>query len=74
MKCCRNRCKEFGSPWGCHGIKSMTLIRVDDMYNVSPLSWIDTPDISALQDPTVYDTGILDWARLIVQSDWVFFV
>ena len=25
---------------GFYGIKSMTLIRVDDMYNVSPLSWI----------------------------------
>ena len=33
---------------GCHGIKSMTLIRVDDMYNVSPLSWKGTPDISSL--------------------------
>ena len=23
---------------GCHGIKSMTLIKLGDMYNVSPLS------------------------------------
>ena len=32
----------------CHGIDSMTLIRVGDMYNVCPLSWIGTPGISSL--------------------------
>ena len=29
---------------GCHGINSMTLIRVNDLNNVSLLSWIGTPD------------------------------
>ena len=56
------RCKEIANPYdsmfppqscqykvvGCHGKNSMTLIRVDDMYKVSPLSWIGTTDISAL--------------------------
>ena len=32
----------------CHWISSMILIRVDDMYNVSPLSCIGTPNISSL--------------------------
>ena len=31
-----------------HGINSMTLMKVDDMYNVFPLRWIGTPDISSL--------------------------
>ena len=33
---------------GCYRINSMTLIRDDDIQNVSPLSWIGTPDISSL--------------------------
>ena len=41
---------------GCHGIKSMTLIKVDNMYNVSPLSWIGTPVFSLL-GPYDKDTG-----------------
>ena len=42
---------------GCHGIKSTTLIRVDDMYNVSPLSWIGTPDISSLGPYNIWHRG-----------------
>ena len=33
---------------GCQGIKSMTFIRIDDMYNVSPLIRIGIQDISSL--------------------------
>ena len=39
---------------GCHGINSMTLVRVDDMYIVSPLSWIGTPDISTLEHYNIW--------------------
>ena len=40
---------------GCHGINSMTLIRDDGMYSVSPLNWISTLDTSSL-GPYNYDT------------------
>ena len=33
----------------------LELIRVDDMCNVSPLSWIGTPDISSLGPYNIHD-------------------
>ena len=47
----------------------MTLIRVDDMYNVSLLSWMGNPDIFYF-DPKIYDIGN---ARCIVGLFWLVF-
>ena len=47
----------------------MTLIRVDDMYNVSLLSWMGNPDIFH-SDPKIYD---IENARCIVGLFWLVF-
>ena len=66
-------CKEIESPCdlmspppqykliGCHRINGMTLIRVDDMYNVPPLSWIGTLDISLLRPYNIWQGCQKNW-------------
>ena len=67
----KNGCKEIEVSLqykliGCHRMNGMTLIRADDMYNVSPQSWIGNPDISSL-GPNNYDMGT---RQLLLTKSW----